>query len=91
MDGETIKKLQDAHDFICAVAQTLDASAPAGPQCGLHRKVNWDEARARDDLLGAAKRLDRALDALEDGATAASEGRGACARARAMGGRTREG
>jgi hypothetical protein len=69
MDGETIKKLQDAHDLICEVAQTLDASEQACEQCGLHRKVNWDEARARDDLLGAAKRLDRALDALEDGAT----------------------
>jgi hypothetical protein len=65
IDAPTLEKLHGAFELLHEAAQGLDDSETHCVSCGLRHKMNWDEARARADLLSAAGKIDRVLDVLE--------------------------
>jgi hypothetical protein len=73
MNPEDVEKLHRAFDLVHSVAEKLDDSGHECRACGLKVKDNWDESRARADLLGAAAKVARVIDLLEE--TAAKEPR----------------
>jgi len=71
MDPKDLEKLHAAFDALHEVAKKLDDADRVCGGCGLKVKENWPESRARGDLMGAAARVARALDVLEEQAAKA--------------------
>jgi hypothetical protein len=71
MSPENLEKLHTAFDAVHEAARVLDDSESPCGCCGLKVKKNWEEAKAKADLMGAAARIARVLDVLEEQAAKA--------------------